>query len=178
MTQEDHKQTTKEFVKDQERKSRKAVKDHYDSISALCCEFNYLDDLLAKLKNKKECYRFDVIDRNDAMDEISERMVQIINDINLYKECINAEKKEMKRIHDLWGYGYISDKYDSEYEKPYTEEDEELEEPLKIRYNETLDTFENITELLPPNLQLYYKYEQQTQSNEVSTGGFWASRAR
>jgi hypothetical protein len=171
MSQEDHKQTTKEFVKNQERKSRKTVKDHYDSISALCWEFDYLDDLLARLKNKKECYKFDVIDRNDAMDEISERMVEIIEDINLYKECINVEKKEMKRIHNIWGYGYTNDEYDSEYEKPYTEEDEELEEPLKIKYNETLDIFEDLSELVPPNPHLYYEYEPR-QSNEVSTGGF------
>jgi hypothetical protein len=98
-------------------------------------------------------------------------MVEIIGDINLYKECINVEKKEMKRIHNIWGYGFISDKYDSGYEKPYTEEDEELEEPLKIKYNETLDRFEDITEVPPPNPHLYYEYEP-SQSNEVSTGGF------
>ena len=49
------------------------------------------------LPNKKECYNMDVITRNEEMDDISERMTSIIEDINLYKECINAEKKEMKK---------------------------------------------------------------------------------
>ena len=152
------------FVKDQETKSRKTINDHYDSISALCWEFDYLDDLLAKLKNKKECYNMDVITRNEEMDDISERMTRILEDINLYKECINVEKKEMKRIHNIWGYGFTNTTYESEY-------DNTLEESLKIKYNSILDTFEDLSEIPPPNKQLYYEYNP-PQSNEVSTGGF------
>lgn len=171
MEQQQQQQQTNTFVKDQETKSRKTIKDHYDSINALCWEFNYLDDLLAKLKNKKECYNIDVITRNEEMDDISERMTRILEDINLYKECINVEKKEMKRIHNLWGYGFSNTTYESEYETPYTEYDDILEEPLKIKYNHILDTFEDLSEIPPPNSHLYYEYEP-SQSNEVSTGGF------
>ena len=169
--QQQPKQQTKDFVKEQEQKSRKTINDHYDSINALCWEFNYLDDLLARLKNKKDCYNMDVITRNEEMDDISERMTRIIKDINLYKECINLEKKEMKRIHNLWGYGYTNTTYETEYEKPYTEEDEKQEQPLKIKYNHILDTFEDLSQIPPPNPHLYYNYDL-PQSNEVSTGGF------
>lgn len=169
MSQEAHKQSTTSFVKEQERKSRKTIKDHRESIDALCWEFEYLDDSLARLKNKKECYNLSVYDRNDEMEDITERMTRIINDINFYKECINVEKKEMKRIHNLWGYGYDGYGYDdygydntnsaeSEFERPYTEEDEEPEELLKIKYNEVLDIFEDLLQITPPNPQLYYEY--------------------
>jgi hypothetical protein len=162
--QQQQQQQTNTFVKDQETKSRKTIKDHYDSINALCWEFDYLDDLLARLKNKKECYNMDVITRNEEMDDIGERMTRILEDINLYKECINVEKKEMKRIHNIWGYGFTNATYESEY-------DNILEEPLKIKYNQILDTFEDLSQIPPPNQQLYYEYNP-SQSNEVSTGGF------
>ena len=92
----------------------------------------------------------DVITRNEEMDDIGERMTRILEDINLYKECINAEKKEMKRIHNIWGYGFTNITYESEY-------DNTLEKPLKIKYNHILDTFEDLSELAPSNLHLYYK---------------------
>ena len=168
---------TKDFVKDQEKKSRKAIKDHYDSIDALCWEFDYLDNLLAQLKNRRALPKLSILERNEEMEEISERMTRILEDIDMYKECINSEKKEMKRIHCIWGYGYTDEDNtnsdESEYEQPYTEEDEESEEPVKIKYNQALDIFEDISKIPPPNSQLYYHYNKDTpQSNEVSTGGF------
>jgi uncharacterized protein YerC len=147
MSQEAHKQSTTSFVKEQERKSRKTIKDHRESIDALCWEFEYLDDSLARLKNKKECYNMDVITRNEEMDDINERMTRIIQDINLYKECINAEKKEMKNICRV---------FSNEIYEDSNEEDNKLEEQLKVRYNSILDIFEDTSEIRPPNSQLYY----------------------
>lgn len=142
-------ESTKEFIREQREKSQQIVKDHYESIYALCWEFDYLDNLLAKLKNKKECYNMDVITRNEEMDDISERMTAIIEDINLYKECINAEKKEMKNIYRVFSND-IYEEYDEEYNK--------LEQPLKVRYNSILDMFEDTFEIPPHNHQLYYEY--------------------
>ena len=90
--------------------------------------------------------------------------------INFYKECINVEKNEMKRIHKAYGYShnikpeyYTEDKpvqydeyrlennteydlYDNDsednYVVPYTEEDEELEEIKEYKYNYTTGVFE------------------------------------
>jgi hypothetical protein len=128
-------------------------------------ELDFLNNLLHRYSNKTSGRTFSTKKRRDEMDSIRERIPRVYQDINYYKECINFERKEMKRIHDTYGtnysYKYNEEKYedapntlhvdyndeyetyedDDEYVPPY-DYNEELEEIKEYKYNPVTDTYE------------------------------------
>lgn len=159
----------KEFVRRVEIKSRESINRDYRTIDMLHYELNFLNDLLNRYSNKQSGRTFSVSKRLNEMASIRERIPQIYKDINYYKECINAERKEMKRISDTYGFdsfkynkqekyvtytdNYKNDNYniDNEDDEEYEEDDEipmnnlddtDEEEPADYRYNPITNTFE------------------------------------
>jgi hypothetical protein len=145
----------KEFVEKAEWQSKESINRAYSSINMVYYEINFLNDLLMRYLNKKSGRSFTVKERQGEMNSIRERISSAYQDINYYKECINTEKREMKRIYDTYGYWA---KYQSSYEEPrirYECQDEEyddfiplfeyledLEEIKDYKYNPITDTWE------------------------------------
>ena len=119
-----------------------------------------------RYSNKKSGITLTVFQKQDEMTKVREQIPRVYENINYYKECINAERKEMKRIYDTYGF---SPKQQIRYEKyenhteynNYQEEDhqedeyyennseveeceklEDLEEIKDYKYNPVTDTFE------------------------------------
>ncbi len=151
----------KQFIKNSERQSKENINRDYRSIDMLYYELDFLNDLLYRYSNKKSGRTLSVRERQDEMASIRERIPLIYQDINYYKECINVERNEMRRIYNTYGPG--SD-YEFKYEKPaeyneirleyrdheddetsvssyypYDEDDEEIKE---YKYNAARDTWE------------------------------------
>ena len=155
----------KDFIRKAERQSRESINRDYRSIDMLYYELDFLNNLLQRYSNKQSGQTFSAKKRQDEMNSIRETIPRVYQDINYYKECINAERKEMKRIHDTYGanysYKYNEEKYENapntlhvdyndndEYETyeeddeiPY-DYDEELEEIKEYKYNPARDTWE------------------------------------
>ena len=158
------------FVKKAEKQSRETIDRSYREIDNLYWEVDFLNNLLLSFLNKKSGYLLSYSERQREMDDICEIIPEIYKNINYFKECINVEKKEMKRIHATYGYGYGYG-YEPEYYKeiklvsyeeykaekdsedesndssddepvPYTKEDEELEEIKDYKYNHATGLFE------------------------------------
>lgn len=152
----------KEFIKKYERQSKESINRAYRDIDMLYFELDFLNDLLQRYSNKKSGRTLTIRERQQEMDSIRERIPRIYQDINYYKECINAERKEMKRIYNTYGPG--SD-FEFKYEKPveynyndirleyhedvenddtssYHQYDEEDEEIKEYKYNSATDTWE------------------------------------
>ena len=163
------KTSMKEFVQKAEIQSRESINRSYREIDNLHCEINFLNELLLKYMNKRAGYTLSYSKKQREMNDIRERIPEVYNNINYYKECINVEKNEMKRIHITYGYSYdikpqyytentpihydiykpenyteyeLDDDSENEYVPPYTEEDEELEEIKDYRYNHATGLFE------------------------------------
>ena len=157
----------KNFIEKYEITSKKSIDTYYENIDMLYYELNFLNDLLLRYSNKKSGYSFSVYERHNEMSSIRERIPKVYEDINYYKECINIERKEIKRIYNTYGYTFISDsnkeekyiqltnKYDitkvvyeeyiygdNEEKEENEEEDEEEEEIKEYKYNPVTDTFE------------------------------------
>ena len=158
----------RDFVKKAERQSRENINRDYREIDDLHWQINFLNDMLLRYMNKKTGNTLTHSQRQKIMEEIRASIPETYKYINYYKECINAEKKEMKRIHSAYGYSYDIkpeyytedeliqyndykpednseyDTYDSgdEYVPPYTQEDEELEEIKEYKYNFATGLFE------------------------------------
>lgn len=160
----------REFVRRAEIQSRENINRDYRNIDMLHYELNFLNDLLNRYSNKKSGRTFSVGKRLNEMASIRERIPQVYKDINYYKECINAERKEMKRIFDTYGFdsfkynkqekyvtyteNYRNDTYYIEEDDDFSDyeedeqpmnledSDEDQEEPTDYRYNPKTNTFE------------------------------------
>lgn len=154
------------FVKKAEKQSRETIDYSYREIYNLYLEIDFLNDLLISFINKKSGYTLSYREKQEEMDDIRERIPEIYRNINYYKECINVEKKEMKRIHAKYGYGYEPEyykeiklvhydeykaeknlEYDDDNEQNESEEEdvpytEELEEIKDYKYNHATGLFE------------------------------------
>lgn len=103
-----------------EATSKNSIKASYASIDFLYWELDYLDRMLLMYLNKTTSNNV-----GEHICDIRARIPDIYKEINYYKQCINVEKQEMKRIHDKYGYGcekytqntYINynTKYDDEF---------------------------------------------------------------
>ena len=144
----------KEFVKKSERQSRESIDHSYREIDNLYWDINFLNDMLHRYMNRNSGRTLTHNEKQKVMEEIRLQISNVYKYINYHKECINVEKKEMKRIHTAYGYSYdVKPDYrserDSEYDNsgdeyvpPYTEEEEELEEIKEYKYNYATGLFE------------------------------------
>lgn len=155
----------RDFVYRAEQISKENINRDYRSIDMLQYELNFLNDLLNRYSNKKSGRTFSFMERQDKIASIRDRIPRVYEDINYYKECINCERKEMRRIHNTYGCVFKSVPYNEEKyiqltndivfkdngENEYDIDDsyeygnegtEELEEIKEYKYNPVTDTFE------------------------------------
>ena len=163
------KTSMKEFVQKAERQSRESINRSYEEIDNLYWDINFFNEILLRYVNKKSGTKLSHSERQKEMEDIRVTISEIYKNINFFKEFINVEKNEMKRIHKAYGYSHeikpeyntevrliqyeeqrpeISSEYDlydnseDNYVVPYTEEDEELEEIKEYKYNYVTGVFE------------------------------------
>lgn len=144
------KMSMKDFVRRSEQKSKENINRDYMNIDMLYYELDFLNNLLNRYSNKNSGKTLTVFEKQDEMTKIREQIPRVYENINYYKECINAEKKEMKRIYDTYVFDsnqqiqyekYIEyNKNNSELEEQ--EELEDLEEIKDYKYNPVTDTWE------------------------------------
>jgi hypothetical protein len=156
----------KDFVKRSEKSSKESINRAYRDIDFIYCEIDFLNNLLNRYSNKTSGRTLSVYERQDEMASIRERIANAYKDINFYKECINVERKEMKRIYETYGfepsyqvkyetYNKVDEfraQYEEDDEENYDEEyneeeeempvEEELEEIKEYKYNFVTDTWE------------------------------------
>lgn len=147
------------FVRRAERQSKQSIRESYVSIDLIHDEINFLNQLLDRYMNHRGGLTYTHSQRRKIIDEIRERIPAAYKDINYYKECINAEKKEIKRIHETYGYfdepQYIQDDcethtdvhnsyyQDTEDGDNYTDiHEDDLEEIKEYKYNYATGVFE------------------------------------
>lgn len=130
---------------------RDSINRSYRAIDMLYWELDFLNDLLIRYMNKKSGHTFSVRERQNEMSDTRERIAGVYKDINYYKECINAEKMEIQRLHNTYGYPSSNkskythdddDDYYDEEEAGHVSEDDMLEEIKEYKYNHATGLFE------------------------------------
>jgi hypothetical protein len=129
---------------------RASINRSYQAIDMLYWELDFLNDLLIRYMNKKAGYTFSVRERQNEMSDTRERIAEVYKYINYYKECINAEKTEIQRLYNTYGYppskSYTYDEECDEYyddeEVGHVSEDDMLEEIKEYKYNYATGVFE------------------------------------
>lgn len=132
-----------EFVRRAEQRSKDSINRCYESINFLYYELDFLNDLLLRYSNRVSGKSMSTREKLNREAEMRERIPRVYEDINYYKECINCERKEMKRIHDTYGYPSGSNEYQSSKYINNTEDEEDDEEYIHdYKYNFATDTWE------------------------------------
>lgn len=132
----------KEFVRRSEIRSKENINILYRDIDFLYRQLDFLNDLLNRYSNKKSGVTLKSYERQDEMTRIREQIPHVYNDINYYKECINAERRELKRIYDMYGFGPT---YRPWYEKDTNTKYNDYDE-IKDEYNQTNNTYDEYDE--------------------------------
>ena len=143
----------RDFVRKAELQSKESINRSYRDIDMFYLNINELNDMLLRYMNKRAGYSLTRAKREKEMNNIREMIADTYKTINYYKECINAEKKEMCRIHDTYGYSYdmhpkYNDTYDTNtycYDNESDNEsmyNDDLEEIKEYRYNHATGVFE------------------------------------
>ncbi len=138
-----------DFVRRAVPNLRDSINRSYRAIDILYYELDFLNDLLIRYMNKKSGHTLSVRERQNEMSDTRERIAGVYKDINYYKECINAEKKEIQRLYNTYGYpsskSYTyEDECDEYYDdnEEYRDEDNNLEEIKEYKYNYATGVFE------------------------------------
>ena len=140
----------RDFVRKAELQSKESINRSYRDIDMFYLNINELNDMLLRYMNKRAGYSLTQSKREKEMNNIREMISYTYKTINYYKECINAEKNEMRRIHDTYGYSYdMHPKYNDTNTYCYDNEsdnesmyDDNLEEIKEYRYNHATGVFE------------------------------------
>jgi hypothetical protein len=131
--------TMRDFVRRAEKQSKNSINDCYISIDCLYYELDLLNDMLLRYLNRQTGHTLTYSERKNKISDIRDRIPFIYKDINYYKECINAEKMEIKRIHET--YGYFDEPHDGEYYDVY---EDELEDITQYKYNFVNETYDEV----------------------------------
>lgn len=97
--------SVKEFVRRSEIKSRESIRRAYIDIDSCHRELDLLNEQLAKYSNNFASRGgLPPYEKQKRMTEIRERIPEVYNYINYYKECIAYEKSEIIRICTTYGF--------------------------------------------------------------------------
>jgi hypothetical protein len=102
-------------------------------------ELDFLNELLNKYTARRAGNTFTASEKSKMVKEIRERLPLLHEDIKYYKDCIAAEKKEMQRIYNTYGFKPASRRinteddtddmhYEEYYDAHYEENSEENSE--------------------------------------------------
>lgn len=117
------------FVRRAERQSKESINRSYRDIDMLHWELDFLNDLLNRYTIRKSGNTLTYSERHKEMADIRERIPVIYEYIKYYKDCIDAEKKEMRRIYNTYGFEPIQ-------KRTYEEHDDNELEYADEYYNE------------------------------------------
>jgi hypothetical protein len=133
-----NKMTMKEFVRKAELQSKESINRAYRNIEMVQYEISLLNDQLKRYSNKVSGRTLTHRERQNEMNIIRERIPSAYSDINYYKECINAEKKEIKRIFDTYGYPQSSQgKYEHNSDNRFNQQEQEEQlEHQQVNHND------------------------------------------
>ena len=132
-----HKMSMKEFVYKAERQSKESINLAYRNIEMVQYEIGLLNDQLKRYSNKVSGRTLTHRERQNEMNIIREKIPSAYSDINYYKECINAEKKEIKRIFDTYGYPQRSqDKYGHNSNNRFVQLEHLEQEEQQVNHND------------------------------------------
>lgn len=143
----------RDFIKKAEKQSKDSINRSYRDIDDVRYQIDMLNEMITRYMNKRSGYTLTIKGRQNEINDMREMITNAYKSINFYKECINAEKKEMKRIYDT--YGYSQNRYSEEYDDKdnnYDESDDfsysneiyedDLEEIKEYKYNFATGIFE------------------------------------
>jgi len=147
-----------EFVRKAEKNSKENIINAYRDIDFLYWQIELLQNQLNRYSNKTSGKSLSLCERLNEMALIRKSIPQVYKDLNYYKECINYERNEIKRINDTYGYSYKSIPYNEEkYIKLTNNSDMIYEDYEENKYDIFEDINEEITE---------YKYNSLTDTFE------------
>jgi hypothetical protein len=144
----------RDFVKKAAKQSKESINRSYRDIDDVYYQIDMLNNMMNRYMNKKSGASLTVKGRQNEISDIREMIADAYKSINFYKECINAEKKEMKRIYDTYGYppNRYSEEYNDDKDNEYDESDDFsygdeinedcLEEIKEYKYNFATGIFE------------------------------------
>jgi hypothetical protein len=95
-------------------------------------ELDFLSELLNKYTVHRAGNTLTTSEKSKMVKEIRERLPLLHEDIKYYKDCITAEKKEMQRIYNTYGFKPASRRINTE---DYTD-DMHYEEYYDAHYEE------------------------------------------
>lgn len=125
------------FVRRAERQSKESINRSYRDIDMLYWELDFLNELLQRYTIRKSGNTMTYSQRHKEMADIRERIPEIHNYIKYYKDCIDAEKKEMRRIYNTYGFEPKQKRIFEEYEGEELEyQDEYYDGPEPDEYQE------------------------------------------
>jgi hypothetical protein len=125
-----------EFIGRIEQQSKFNIKECHTSMNLLYFELNYLNDLINRYLTKKSGRNLTHSKRKATINDIRDRIPEIYKHINFYKECINVEKLEMRRLYDTyWYFDDCVEDYD---------DNDELEVIKEYKYNFVNETYEEV----------------------------------
>jgi hypothetical protein len=125
------------FVRRAERQTKESINRSYRDIDMLYWELDFLNDLFHRYSIRKSGHTLTSGQRHKEMAEIRERIPVIHEYIKYYKDCINAEKKEMQRIYNTYGFEPKQKQIFQEYEGEELEyQDEYYDGPETEEYQQ------------------------------------------
>ena len=143
----------RDFVKKAEKQSKESINRSYRDIDEVYYQIDMLNNMMNRYMNKKSGYTLTVRERQNEISNMREMIADAYKTINFYKECINAEKLEMRRIYDTYGHTHkYSEEYIDDSYNTYEESDDfsyggefnedYLEEIKEYKYNFATGVFE------------------------------------
>ena len=90
-----------------EQQSKESINRCYRDLDMLYWELDFLNELLNKYTARRAGNTFTASEKTKMVKEIRERLPLLHEDIKYYKDCISAEKKEMQRIYDTYGFAPV-----------------------------------------------------------------------
>ena len=120
------------FVRRSEQQSKESINRCYRDLDMLYWELDFLSELLNKYTVHRAGNTLTTSEKSKMVKEIRERLPLLHEDIKYYKDCITAEKKEMQRIYNTYGFKPASRRINTE---DYTD-DMHYEEYYDAHYEE------------------------------------------
>jgi hypothetical protein len=135
--------SVKEFVRRSEIKSRESIRRAYIDIDSCHRELDLLNEQLAKYSNNFASRGgLPPYEKQKRMTEIRERIPEVYNYINYYKECISYEKSEIIRICTTYGFE-VNKQYNRDFSEYIPNTKNRVQENDEYNNDEYSDEYDN-----------------------------------
>jgi hypothetical protein len=107
--------TAEDFVKRFEDMTEESIRCSYQNIDTLYNELGVINELFTRLSNKR-----DVPNKQSRLQEYQDSIKIIYDDIRFFKECIDLDLRELKRVRTTYGSkNSFKLTQENEFSKPY-----------------------------------------------------------